>query len=191
VRAQDDHDRAFDALFEPHGDGYLVFGKRGGALFSVQERDAYVAAHRKAKPGWKVFPIVVAAILGVSLVVFVGLGAALQMWPSLQSSPDAVAAAVAAIALTLPVVLIGGLAYPTLILVWRLRREADRRAPLAPPRETPSWTHKLPNLIAFLGVIGLCTALAAGWVTPTWPWILAGCGLIALVYYVVSRPSGR
>jgi hypothetical protein len=178
-------------MFEPHRDGYLVFGERGGALFSLQERDAYVAAHRKAKPGWKAFPIVVAAILGVALVEFVGLGAMLQMWPALRSSPDAVATAVAAIALTLPVALIGGLAYPTLMLVWRLRREADRRPPLAPPRERAPWKRKLPNWIAFLGVVGLCAALAAGRITPTWPWVLAGCGVIALVCYVVARPSGR
>lgn len=191
MHTQDDQDRAFDTLFEPHGDGYLVFGKRGGALFSVQERDAYVTAHRKAKSGRKALPIIIAVTLGVALIEFVTLNAALRWWPAFRSSADAVVAVVVAIALILPVVLMGWLAYPSLRLISRVRREADRRAPLAPPRETPPWTHKLPNWIAFLGVIGLCWALAAGWVTPTWPWILTGCGLIALVYYVVSRPSRR
>lgn len=129
MHAQDDQDRAFDALFEPHGDGYLVFGKRGGALFSVQEREAYMAAHRKPKAGWKAFPIITAAILGVALVEFVALNAMLQIWPALRSSPDTVVTVVVVVALTLPVVLIGCLAYPTLSLVSRVRREADRRAP--------------------------------------------------------------
>lgn len=191
MRTQDDQDRAFDALFEPHGDGYLVFGKRGGALFSAHERAAYVAAHRKAKPGWMAFPIITAVILGVALVEFVGLSAMLQMWPALRNSPDAVATAVAAIALTVPVVLIGGLAYPTLMLVWRLRREADRRAPMAPPRDTLTWTRRVPNWFAFLGVIGLCVAMVLGWASLTWPWILTGCGVAGLVCYVVTRPGGR
>jgi hypothetical protein len=178
-------------MFEPHRDGYLVFGKRGGALFSVQERDAYVAAHRKAKPGWKALPIITGVTLGVALIEFVALNAALQWWPAFRSSADAVVAGVVASALILPVALMGCLAYPSLSLISRVRREAGRRAPLAPPRETPPWTHKLPNWIAFLGVIGFGVARGLGWATLTWPWILAGCGLGGLVLYVVSRPTRK
>ncbi|GGL20029.1 MULTISPECIES: hypothetical protein [Caulobacter] len=191
MHAQDDQDRAFDALFEPHGDGYLVFGKRGGALFSVQERDAYVAAHRKAKPGRKALPIITTVTLGVALIEFVTLNAALQWWPAFRSSADAVVAGVVAIALILPVALMGCLAYPSLSLISRVRREADRRAPLAPPRGTPAWTSRLPNLLAFVGVIGLSVAVVLGWATLTWPWILAGCGVAGLICYVVTRPGGR
>jgi hypothetical protein len=176
-------------MFEPHGDGYIVFGKQGGALFSVEERDAYVAAHRKAKPGWKALPIVMASILGVAMVEFVALNAMLRWWPALRSSSDVVVSVVAAIALTLPVALMAGLAYPSIRLILRVRREADRRTSVAPPRETPSWTRKLPNWAAFLGVIGFTLALAAGRVAPTWPWILAGCVVAGLVAYVVSRPK--
>lgn len=191
MRTQDDQDLVFDALFEPHGDRYLVFGKQGGALFSAEERNAYVAAHRKAKPSWKAFPIVVASLLGVALIEFVALNAILKLWPGLRSSPDAVIAVLVAIALTVPIALIGGLAYPTLSLVSQVRREADRRMPVMAARETPAWTRKLPNWAAFLGIIGFTVALASGWVTPTWPWILPGCVVAGLVCYVAWHRTAR
>jgi hypothetical protein len=191
VRAQDDHDRAFDALFEPHGDGYLVFGKRGGAPFSVQERDAYVAAHRKAKLGWKALPIIVAGLVGAALVEFVALNAAVRLWPAIRSSPGLITAIILTVAFAPAVLLIGGISYPTLSVFLRVRREANRRTPVTPPRATPPWTRKLPNWIALLGIIGLGVAQGLGWATLTWPWILAGCGLAGLVLYVVSRPTGK
>lgn len=190
MRAQDDQDRAFAAMFEPHGDSYLVFGKNGGALFSAEERDAYVAEHRKAKPGWKTFPIMIGAIAGVAIIELVALNTMLSLWPALRSSANLVAGALVVIALSLPVALIGALAYPVLSLVARVRREADRRPLATPPHARPHWTRKLPNWIAFLGVIGLVTAQVAGWTSPTWPWIAAACGVAGMVAYVVSRPKG-
>lgn len=178
-------------MFEPHGDGYLVSGKNGGALFSADERDAYVAAHRKAKPGWRSLPVIVGAIAGVALVEFVALNAMLSLWPALRSSADLVAGVIVVIALSLPVALIGGLAYPVLSLVARVRREADRRPLVTPPSARPHWTRKVPNWIAFLGLVGFGIAQVAGWTSFTWPWILGGLGLAGVVAYVVARPNGK
>lgn len=168
-------------MFEPHGDSYIVFTKAGGARFSAEERDAYVAAHHKAKPGWKTFPIVMACLLGETLVAFVALNLAIRLWPAVRSSPDIMVAVVLTIFLTMPIVLMGSLTYPALSLIGRIRREAARRTQVALPREQQSLVQKVLIWVASLGVTGFIIAFALGLVTFTWPWILTTCGIVALV----------
>jgi hypothetical protein len=178
---QDDQDRAFDAKFEPHSGGYVVFTRRGGALFSIEERDTYVAAHRRAKPVlWQIFLWTVVGIIAIALVEFVLINAALGIWPASALRNNLIIASV----LLAPAGLFAGLflvgVLPVIRLIQRVNREADRRPVVAPPRERLPWTHRLLNLAAFVGIIGFIVAMVAGWVTFTWPWILAGCTVAAL-----------
>jgi uncharacterized membrane protein YhaH (DUF805 family) len=189
MRVQDDQDRAFDATFEPHPGGYLVFTKRGGALFSAEEREAYVAAHRKAKPTfWKTAGVTAAGGVVLALFEFVAINGVLAVMPNSPLRTNLVIAFVLVMAFGLVALLFACFLVPLLSLMRRLYRDADRRPLAAPPRARLSLKGRAPNLIAFLGIIGFCIALTSGWVTFTWPWILAGCALIGLVVFVTARP---
>lgn len=191
MRAQDDQHRAFGARFEPHPGGYIVFTRRGGALFSTEERDAYVAAHRKAKPVlWQIFLLTVVGILAIALVEFVLINAALGIWPASLLRNNVIIASVLLAPVGLFVALLVFGLLPLIRLVQRVNRGADRRPIVAPPRERQPWTKRLPNLAAFIGIIGFAIAFTSGRMTFTWPWITGAGALIALVIFVVSRPTG-
>jgi hypothetical protein len=186
---QDDQDRAFDAKFESHPDGYIVFTRRGAALFSVEERDAYIAAHRKAKPvPWKIFLWTVVGIIAIALVEFVLINAALGLWPASPLRNNVIIASVLLAPAGLFVGLFVGGVLPVIRLIQRVNLEADQRPIVAPPRKRLPRTQRLTNLAAFLGMIGFIGAMIAGWVTFTWPWILAGCAVAALVVVAPGAP---
>ncbi len=192
MRAQDDQDRAFDTAFEPHAEGYLVFTKRGGALFSAEEREAYIAAHRKTKPTFlKTAGATAVGGVVLALLEFAAIKALLAVLPNSPLRTNLVIAFVLVMAFGLFALLFGSFLVPLLSLMRRLHRDADQRPLAAPPRARPTLKNRAPNLIAFLGICGFGVALTSGWVTLTWPWILAGCALATLVVFVSTRPLSR
>ena len=186
--SQDDLDRAFDRHFEPHEGGYLVFTKRGGAIFSAQERAAYRTRHRNVAPRYgQIFVWTVAGCIALALVEFIAINVALSFWPNSTLRTNLI---LAAVVLPIPILFfcfIAATVQPLLALEQQLHRDADRRPLAEPPRPSTPLFRRLPNFLAFSGIIGFGAAVAGGRVQPTWQWILAGCAVIALVVYVILR----
>jgi uncharacterized membrane protein YhaH (DUF805 family) len=186
--SQDDLDRAFDLRFESHEGGYLVFTRRGGSIFSAQERAAYRTKHRNIRPSfWKIFAWTVAGCIALALVEFVAINVALMLW---SNSPLRTNLIVAAVLLPIPglfLSLLASFTWPHLTLQRQLDRDADSRPLAAPPRPTTPLVRRLPNFVAFLGILAFSVALAGGWAQPTWQWVLTGCTVMALVIFALLR----
>lgn len=93
--SQGDLDRAFDLRFESHEGGYLVFTRRGGAIFSAQERATYRRKHRNIRPPyWQIFAWTITGGIALALVEFVAINLALTIWPDSPLRTNLILAAV-------------------------------------------------------------------------------------------------
>jgi uncharacterized membrane protein YhaH (DUF805 family) len=180
-----DANKMFELLFEPHNDGYLYTAKNRRVFFTTQERDAYVAAYRKASSGWKrlaafaVFGLVVVAIV-VTASLFNGQ---LPEWTYTI--------------LLVPALLVTLL--PSLAVSVRLWRDAAGR-PAAAPAVSKSESRvrgaqmlPWPMVIAVLAISAVC--LISCLTAPTftlkwWVWTLGSafllCGYSLIAYRKIA-----
>ncbi len=177
-----DASKIFERIFEPHGDGYLYPSKDRRVFFTAQERDAYVAAYRRASSGWKRFAaFAVFGLVLIAIVVTTSLvNIALPEWSYTI--------------LLVPVLAVTLL--PSLAVSMRLRRDAARRPAAAPAvsksegRARGARMLPWPMVVAVLVISAVCLLsclMAPTFTLQWWAWTVGSAAFLAAYGLIAYR----